>query len=920
MSSPPVDTTTLLCADIGRGFSPEQPDWRATAARCDAVFDAAVTAHGGLVERGDTGRHATFGAAVAALGAALAIQRALHAEQAGPPMIRMALHAGPCHTCATLDRARQLLATAHPGQVLISHALHALVHGTLPPDVTLRELGPQRLADLLHPEPLFLVEAPGLPTIASPLRTLDTYTTNLPVQSTPFLGREREVADVCVLVRACGVRAITLVAPSGTGKTRFGLQVAARLLGHFTDGVFFVALAPVSDPALVAPTIAWALGIKEVGGRPILETLKSYLRERKVLLLLDNFEQVLPAAAEVATLLGATARLQVLVTSQAALGITGEQVIPVRPLELPDLAALPPLDHLRRYPAVALFVDRAGRVRPDFSVTPEDAPLLVEICTYLNGLPMALELVAANADRFTLQELLVQIADWSGPLSEEVRPARPYAHTLRRVLDWSYELLCPDEQRLFARLGIFVGGCTLEDADAVCGKLNIEPTELKKNRDKPAMFNVHFSIRGGVAMLRRRNLLLQEEAGGGAVRYVMLDCVHEYAEKRLVTRGEAEALRRQHAAHFLALAEQAEPHLSSPQQQPWLERLEVEHHNLRAALGWASEHDMMVAGRLAGALWRFWVTHSHYGEGRRWLQALINQRQPLPEATRAKVLLGEGTLAWLQGDFAQAVGPLEESVALWRAIGDQRGLGAALNNLGLALREQADYPRAQVYFEESLALRRAIDDTRGVAFALGNLGLVTLYRGDTQRAITFNEESLALFRQLGDTWGTAVALYDLGEVLVVSGDYGRATALLEENLALTHQLGDQALLGHTLSKLGEVALVQGDHRRARQILEQSLVVRRDVGDKEEIAGSLERLAALAAAEGQAARAARLWGAAEVLREALNAPMAPASRALHAQATAAARAQIGEAALAAAWAAGRAMALERAMALAFDGAG
>lgn len=419
-------------------------------------------------------------------------------------------------------------------------------------------------------------------------------------------------------------------------------------------------------------------------------------------------------------------------------------------------------------------------------------------------------------------------------------------------------------------------------------------------------------------MLRRRNLLLQEQAGDD-VRYVMLDCVHEYAEKRLVTRGEAEALRRQHAAHFLALAEQAEPHLTSPRQQPWLEQLEVEHHNLRAALGWAGEHDIPLAGRLAGALWRFWVTHSHYSEGRRWLQALINQRQPLPEATRAKVLLGEGTLAWLQGDYAQAVGPLEESVALWRVIGGRHGLGVALNNLGLAVREQGDYPRAQRYLEESLAVRRAIDDTRGVAFALGNLGLVTLYQGDAGRAITLNEESLALFRQLDDTWGIAVALYDLGEVLVVAGDHGRAAALLEENLALIEQLGDQALLGHTLAKLGEVALVQGDLGRARRILERSLVVRRDVGDKEGVAGSLERLAALVAAEGRADRAARLWGAAEVLRETINAPMAPASRAMHDQATAAARAQVGEAAFAAAWAAGRAMGLERAIALAFDGA-
>lgn len=917
MADLPGGTLTFLFTDVeGSTLLWEQhPEaMQAMLVRHDALVEACVERHGGMLVRprgeGDS-RFAVFPQPTGAVAAAAAIQQALHAEPwpVASLRVRMALHTGPStlregdYYGTEVNRCARLRAIAHGGQTLLSETTYRLVQDALPPGVSLRDLGEHRLRDLTRPERVFQLLHPAIPDAFPPLKATDTRPADLPAQATSFIGREREVEVARRRLLQPDVRLLTLTGPGGTGKTRLALRIAAGLRGNFTDGVSFVGLASIDDPDLVLPAMAQALGLQEGGSAPLRESVPRYLREKVLLLLLDNFEHVLPAAPLVADLLTACPALKVLVTSRTPLRVYGEHAAPVLPLGLPDLARLPPPEQLAGYEAVGLFVARAQAARPDFALSAQNAPAVAALCHRLDGLPLAIELAAARSRLMTPRALLARLEGAYGhtPLQvlvggERDRPARQ--QTLRGAIAWSYDLLDQGEQALFRRLAVFAGGCTLPAVEAVCAVAG-EPGDPFAGCDplEPLAALIDHS-------LLRLAGQPDPQAGTQEPRFGMLQTIREYALERLEAAGETEALRRQHAAYYLALAEEAAPRLNGAQQADWLARLEQEHDNLRVALQWARESGEVECGlQLAGRLGRFWWMRGHLSEGRRWLEELLALAGSDRQASTAQALIWAATLATEQGDFGRAVALAERSLALCQDLGDGAGLALSLNVLGTVAQYQGAYDRATALYERGLALCRDVTDKAGSALLLNNLAVVVSTQGNDERAAALWEESLTLGRELGDSWGIATALASLGDVARDRGDDRRAAALHQESLALRRELGDRWGIADSLASLACVTHAQGEYARAAALYGESLALYHDVGDTWGRTVCLEGLAKVAGAQGQEERAARLLGAAAAQREAIGAPLPPAERAVCDRLVAAARTALGEEAFTRAWAEG-----------------
>jgi predicted ATPase len=734
-----------------------------------------------------------------------------------------------------------------------------------------------------------------------PLASLDARPHNLPTHPTALIGRERELAEVRGLF-SDGVRLVTLTGPGGTRKTRLGLQVAAELLDRFPDGVCFVDLAPISDPTLVPSTIAQALGVRDVGNRPIVDAVKEYLRVRSVLLLPDNFEQILPAASVVADLLAACPGLAVLATSREALRLRGEQEYAVPPLALHDARQGTTAEVVSDSPAVALFGQRARAVRADFALTAENALAVAEICRRLDGLPLAIELAAARIRVLAPEALLGRLERRLPLLTGGARDLPARQQTLRDTVAWSYDLLGEGERRLFRRLAVFVGGCTLEAAEAVCG------------RDG----DLGLHVLDGLDRLSARSLIALRETADGEPRFGMLETIREFGLERMEVATEVASIRRRHAQHFLSLAEMAWPKLVGPEQQAWLSRLEVEHDNLRAALAWSlsDSGDAEVGLRLAWALYRFWWKRGYRTEGRAWLARALARGGPVRCELRAKALNGAGVLARAVSDLPAARLAFEQSLAIYQGLDDRWGVANALHNLASIAIQERSYEQAAALLEQSLAMWRDVGDRWGIAMALTFQADVAEDQGDYDRAAMLWQESLTLARELGEIRETAGILGSLGRLARLSGDQDGAAALLEESLGLMES-EDRPAIANVLHELGRVAQARGDRRRAKALHRESLALCREVGDREGIAESLERLAALAVAEAHADRAARLLGAAAALRAAIGLATPPAERTEYERDVEVVRIALDDLDFRAAWAAGRAMTLEQAVAYALD---
>jgi predicted ATPase len=811
--------------------------------------------------------------------------------------VRMALHTGVAqerdgdYFGPSLNRVARLLSAGHGGQILISLATRELVRDGLPSGTGLLDLGERLLKDLSRPEHVFQVTAPDLPSEFSPLKTLEGQHSSLPAQPTPLVGRDRELDEVLALLRSPAVRLLTLTGPGGTGKTRLGLQAATELTDEFEDGVFFVALAAIADVALVAPTIARALGLAEGSNQPPEELLEGYLRDRQTLLVLDNFEHILASAALLDALLSAASGLKVLATSRTPLGLYGEHEYPVPPLSLPVPGSLPSPDRLARYEAVRLFVERARAVRPDFSLTEENAGAVAEICKRLDGLPLAIELAAARIKLLPPQAMLSRLGNRLKLLTSGARNLPERQRTLRNTIEWSHELLEEGEKALFATLAVFSGGSTLEATEAVCDPEGGLPVDVLE----------------GISSLLDRSLLRQEEGPEGEPRFAMLETIHEFASERFEASNEVEKLKERHAEYFLALSEEAEPQLREPEQEAWFERLELEHNNMRAALTWAIEQRNSELGlRLAGALWRFWWMRGYFDEGRRWLdEVLAEGGGTLP--ARLKVLDGVSWLANAQGDLDRAEEAAEEGLRSSDEAGIEGSVAASFRGtLGDVAQNRGDPEKAKRLFEESVRLYREAKDRWGVAWALGGLGNLFNVREDYERAKELYEEGLALSRELGQSELQSAYLISLGHVSLLEGDFERAIALNEEAAALHQERGRRGGLEFALDNLGWAALLHGDHDRAETIHKESLALCRDLGDKYIGAESLEGLACAAGARREDERAARLFGAAWALREAVGYRLVPRERALREPYLLAARASAEEAAWDEAWEEGRKM--------------
>ncbi len=637
---------------------------------------------------------------------------------------------------------------------------------------------------------------------------------NLPAQITAFIGRTTELAEIREKLSRPEVRLLTLTGPGGTGKTRLGLQTGLELLDDFADGVFFVTLAPISDSLLVNTVIAETLGVHPTGDRPVIERLKETLQDQHLLLILDNFEQVLEAAPMVTELLAAAPKLKVVTTSRTLLRLNGEWDYPVPPLRVPNPNNLPSLAHVTEYEAVQMFNERALAVKTDFALTEDNAPAVVEICIKLDGLPLAIELAAARIRLLPPQNILTQLSSRLKFLTAGARDLPARHQTLRNTIDWSYNLLETEEKVLFQRLAVFAGGCTIEAADAV--------SNIDEDMD----------VLNGLESLVDKNFIKQSVRD--EPRFGMLETIREYGLERLTEHDEAKTIRKAHAQYFMELAEAAEPHMYARGQVTWVKRLETEHDNLRTALQWSIENDVEICLRLAGALGFFWHIHSHHLEGRDWLLKVLAQTEDSEldlDKFRAKALNKAGYLSMFLSNIRQANALLEKSVALWEKIGEQLGLAHALCDFGAALQVQPDLPKAREALEASIAIFRQLNNKEGLARSLFWHGHATMQQRDYEQARASAEECILLSREIGMTTHIGSASLTLGRVAVGEEDYATAQSFYEDSLRIFKEMEDKPGVAIGLDLLGSLAYRQAHYQQAKTSLEKSLLIWQELGNR-----------------------------------------------------------------------------------------
>ncbi|HJR80741.1 MAG TPA: tetratricopeptide repeat protein [Anaerolineales bacterium] len=926
----PTGTVTFLFTDIegSSKIAQEYPDqWETLRARHNLILQSVMETYEGFVFQiiGDAFCVA-FHSASHALHAALDAQRLLQGESWSPASIkvRMGIHTGAAQLnhhsdqikyvgYTTLVATQRITSAGHGGQVLISGATQELVRDVLPAEIELIDLGERRLKDLLRPEHLYQLQAPGLASTFRPLKTLDAYRSNLPVQLTSFIGREQEIAQIKQALK--NHHLVTLTGPGGTGKTRLSLRVAAELLNQFPHGVWFIELAPLTNPDLIPQTILSAIGISEQSGEP-LKVLRDYLREKKSLIVLDNCEHLLEASAIVAnTLLTSAPDLKVLASSREALGVPGELSYTVPSLSLPDIKQLPAIELLSGYEAIQLFIDRASLVAPHFAVDNDNAWSIAQICYRLDGIPLAIELAAARVQMLSVEQISGRLDDRFRLLTGGARVLLPRQQTLRALIDWSYDLLSEQERLFFRRLSVFAGGWTLEAAEEVCADADPDAVLSGKAESKD---DIHpYDVLHLLTQLVNKSLVLAIEGSqSGETRYRMLETIRQYARDRLLEAGGSEILRQRHLDYFVKLTAQAGPELYRSNQAFWLNSLDEELDNLRTALEWALETHVESGLRMvAGPVYRFWLFRSTSRELGNWLAQLLEQYdKPNPLCVRALAIqshcigntegnfheahrLAEkslqmarslrdrpseafslsilGGFTLLQGNLGEAIPLLEQSLAIYRELGDKVGQAGAIDWLSI---NNSDLERATAYAKEGLGLCRELGDLTGVASILTTLARLTYSRGDFSSPGPWLDEVLFIARQLGDQVREDEALITYGTLAYWQGDYPRARAFYEEGISLGEKIGyhyqnlwAQIYMAYAILRMGEL-------QNSRQLFEDGI---RGMQKADLVIGlvfAVEGLASLHVTQSQPERAARLFAWATAMRAKMGDPRPPVEQA------------------------------------------
>lgn len=779
-----------------------------------------------------------FANALDAARAAVDAQRKLAAatwEETGPLRVRIALHSGEAeqrdgdYFGQTLNRVARVLAAGHGGQTLLSRVTAERVREELPEEASLRDLGERRLKDLSKPERIYQLVTIDLPTDFPPLRSLEVLPNNLPAQVTTFVGRAREMAEVKRLLET--TRLLTLTGTGGTGKTRLSLQVAAEVLDRFPHGVWLVELATISDPVLVPETIANAVDVREEPGRPPLETLADALRARRLLLVLDNCEHLIAECAQIAAaLLRRCPELIILASSREPLSIDGETIWAVPPLAVPEFRREErgaEFDNLQDLEAVQLFVERAASVRPDFSLVPDNVRIIAQICSRLDGIPLAIELAAARVKALTLQQILARLDDRFRLLSAGSRSALPRQQTLGSLIDWSYDLLSEPERALFRRLAVFVAGRTVEMAEEVCSGDGVERADV---------FDLLYA-------LVDKSLVMIEPGYDGESRFTMLESLWDYGDEKLTQQGEIAKYRTRHLDYFVRLAEESEAELMGPDQVRVLDRLSTEHFNLNYALRWSLESKERIERglRLASALTRYWEVRSYLTEGREQFSDLLQRADDsIPALVRAKANRGAGRLAWCQDRDEDALRYYAESQRLFEQLGMPVEAAFVEAFRGFTERNEGNNAGARPLFEHAREVGEAKHSDRLVATGLSGLGSIATDEGDYARAREMKERSLAVFRASGDKWIISLVSWSLAKACISERDFAAARSYLSESIALSRELGNKWSVPYALESIADICM----------------------------------------AEGCGAKAVRLYGAASAQREALGLAFPPAEKAAY----------------------------------------
>lgn len=920
MDSLPNGTVTFLFTDIegSTKLAQEYPDeWEALRARHNAILQAAMdTYHGYIFQIVGDALCVAFHSAGDALNAALNAQWLLQNEpwSPAPVNVRMGIHTGAAQLnntsaqiiylgYATLVSTQRIMSAGHGGQVLISRAAYEQVRDVLPANAELLDLGERRLKGLLRPEHLYQLNAAGLSSTFPPLKTLDAFRNNLPVQLTSFVGRETEIAEIKQELKVHHL--VTLTGPGGTGKTRLSLQVAADLLDLFQHGVWFIELAPLTDADLIPQTILSAIGIGEQSGKPPLDLLKEYLHDKESLIVLDNCEHLLEASANVVNvLLNASPELKILASSRELLGVKGEASYLVPSLSFPDLKHLPVIEQLSQYEAVRLFLDRALLAAPQFTVNVHNAPFIAQICHRLDGIPLAIELAAARVKLLSVDQISARLDDRFRLLTGGARTALPRQQTLRALIDWSYDLLSENERLFLRRLSVFAGSWTLEAAEEVCSGVEGDTIQSADVLDLLSQ------------LVNKSLVVVVEHSQSGETRYRMLETIRQYASDRLLEAGDSEALRRRHLAYFVKLTVQAGTELYRSNQVFWLNKLEEELDNLRTALEWALPTDNEAGLRVvAGPIFRFWVFRSTWRELGSWLAQLLqgyDQFNPLcaralaiqaqcvgnnegnfneahllaekslqmarslpDKQSEAFSLSVVGGFLLLQGNVGEAIPLLEQSLALYRELGDKVGQASTIDWLSI---NNSNLEHATTYAKEGLRLSRELGDLAGIASILTTLARLTYSRGDFSSPVPWLEEVLSLSRQLGDQVREEEALITYGALAYWQGDYQRAMAYYQEGVALGEKIGYRYQNLWAYIYMAYALLRQRELQKAREMFENGI---RGMQKADLVIGlvfAVEGLASLYVNQRQIPRAARLFAWAEAMRGKIGDPRPPVEQA------------------------------------------